>query len=734
MAGNDDFAAKAAEAAAAAESAVGVIERLNAAMGADTAAAALAAAAGSSLAQAKRALAAESSAAAAAVKAESAAQAAAAREVVAAAKSAATEQAAAARTSALAQAQAAREAQQAAKAAAREQASAARTAAQAVREAAREQEAAAQQVASAQRAAAQQVKQAAQVQQAAMRAAAQAAREQAAAVDEAQRPMHDFGQSLTDSAGAAARVPGPIGAIQDALSKLGPEGQAAAVGLGVATAAITAMTAAILGGMAAAISIVQTRAALLATFSALGGGAVQGKATFEMVERLGQSLPYTTDQVSKWAASMQQAGVQGRQLESAVKAIAAAEALTAASGGGGADAAERMMKALAEGGSGATKQLKLIQTGGAKANKTLADMGLQTKDVAAAMGMTEAKFKTAKVGADAMAKAIEKALQAKGKGPLDAMATTLPVMLGKLKDGFLSLFDGLGPQVQKLMAAIKSLFGEFNKGGAITNATKPLVQSVFSTLITWATKAVTMIHGAFQQIVIAILKARIALDPVIKKFRELSQNKDLLMGLKIVFALIGAAISVVVFIVTSLAKAFLAVAAFVIGAAVAIMMGIGKMGNMVQAGINKVKAAIKGFSFPSLAAAAGNMITSFIAGITGKIGSVVAAMLGMGKAAGNALKSALGIASPSKVAVAAAGNVTGSFSDKIDSGKKDTQASFDNLVKPPPPPPGKGGGKKDGGGGGRVFNFNNCNFGGATLETIREMMTAVLDEEGRASE
>jgi len=553
-------------------------------------------------------------------------------------------------------------------------------------------------------------------------------------LDAGGKGLGGFGDAATQVGGKLASMGGPLGSVQSGLAKLGPYGLAAAAALAVLTVAITATVGALVAMAAAAIQVVQTRAALLATFSALGGGAAQGRATLEMVERLGEKLPFTTDKIAEWAKSLQSAGLQGKSLEHAVKAVAAATALMGDSGG---VAAQNLIEKLAEGGKGADAMLKQIQQGAGRSNKLLAEMGLMSRDVAKALGKTPEEMKKAKVSADDMRKAIETALRAKGGGALEQLGSTFPVIIAKAKEGLLSLFDKLGPSVAPFMAAIKSLFGEFSKGGNAIKILKPIVTDVFSTLFSWATRAVTFIHDGFQQLEIVGLKVAIALAPIINAIRRFAASENFIRGLKVAFVLLGAAIAIAVLPLIVLGAAVV----IVIGLFVALVAGAiylaGVIGGAVTGAFARIKAAVASFKLPNLAAAARNMVASFIAAISAGIGSVVQAMASMGSAAKGALFRALGIASPSKVAVEAAANVTTSFADTVDAGKPKTQAAFAGMVKDA----GKQAPGKSGGGSGKGGALERLASAVEKLAAsmgdspgFKELLTLALDEAAREAE
>lgn len=550
-----------------------------------------------------------------------------------------------------------------------------------------------------------------------------------------------------DELGRFTQAAGPLDGVGQSIAALGPYGAAAAAGIKVLAAATMIVVGTLLAMSAAAIDVVQQRAALLATLSALSSGGPAGQRTLEMVEQLGVALPFATAKIETWAKSLMSAGIQGKELESAIKATAAATAIMGESGGA---AAEKLIKQLAEGGAGASKMIKSITEGGAKSNRLLADMGLQAKDVAAQLGMTPEQMAKARVSAVDMGHAIERALSQKGAGPLEALGSTFPVILQHAKEGLLSLFDGLGPAVAPFMAAVKSLFAEFNRGGAATNGIKPIITSLFSTLFGWATRAVTAIHGivsaftgtgeggsaagkvlkgVWDRVVATFWTVATAVQPIISAFKAILSNATVLTGLKAIFVGLAVVVGLVVL-------PFLAIVAVI----ALVVAGIGLAVGYIAAGIAFVLGAViglaadvwgalSGFVSGALDAASG-FVGGLVDGITAGAGAVVDAVKGLASSALGAFTSAFGIHSPSTVMLEhGEDNIAGAAASGVEAGTPRVERAMAKLG--PTVGTGAQGGNGKGGaqGGERTITFNNCTFGEVKEETFRAWMARYLDEE-----
>lgn len=564
--------------------------------------------------------------------------------------------------------------------------------------------------------------------------------------------MNSFAGLASGSQSAQETVNG----LADMLGALGPEGKAAAEAIKMVTAVIFGLVNAMVAGAEAAIAITQERDKLKSTFDALSKGGKGGQATVDMLDKLAQKLPFTTQQLGEMAKGLAAAGLQGKDLEEGVKAIAAATALMGEQGG---KAAEEFIKKLAVGGEGATQFMKAIQSGSGEATKMLSDMGLRIEDVASAAGMTVDQFKKAKMSAADMQKAMEKALQKKGKGPLEDMALTFPVMIAKLKEGFFSLFEKLGPAVKPFMKAIKELFGLFGKGGGIMGGLQGVVTKVFTVIFGWATRVVGAVKEVIQGFMGAgksgstfnkigegiktlwnSLKAVFgtlvtALTPVIGALKAIFANAMVLNGIKTIFKVIAVVIGVVIVVIAAVVAAFIFLAA-TITAAIAATYGavLGLVGVIADFASQAID-ALSGWASGAMAAAS-NFISGLVDGITGGAGAVIAAITGIASGAVGAFKAALGIASPSKVMMQMGDHTTSGLAGGIENGTDavaEASKGMGAAVTDGASDGASGGkGKGAGGKGGITVNIESgaiqiSGASGDVLELTEEAVTAIFE-------
>lgn len=451
-----------------------------------------------------------------------------------------------------------------------------------------------------------------------------------------------------------------------ALSKLGPEGQAAGAAIEALGAVASATVGTLTTLMGTAIEVTERVSLMRAALEGLTGGAAAGAAAGKQIEALADALPFAKAQTQAWATSLLQVGVAGNQLAAQVKAIAAAQALTAVTGGQGGAAAQAMFTRLAMGGKATEAFMKQVHEGGRVAAKMLAEMGLNIKDLGGELAVS-------KMNAQQFGDAVTRALQSRGSKALDVLGDGWTNIVTKAREGLLSLFTGI--ETGPFMKAVKGLFGEFSKGGVAINLLKPIFSSVFNTLFSWAEKATRAIHRGFLLVVIGALTAYIAMRPVIEAAKRIASNAIALAALKTVlmgiagalvaialpFILIGAGIVVVMGLVAALAAGFIMLVDAVLS-----------LGSSVLAAFTAAYAAATG--------AGGSIVDGLIAGVVAGAGAFVAALSGLASQGLAKFKSIFGIASPSKVMLEhGEKNIAGAAATGIDRGSDKVDASMANL-------------------------------------------------------
>ena len=515
-----------------------------------------------------------------------------------------------------------------------------------------------------------------------------------ASVDKISDSSNKMKSAVDSTASSASKA---TGAWTDFASQVG------LVKMGIQTAIRVAESA--VGAFAGLISITQERAKLEMTFAALGGGAAQGKKVVAMVDELASKLPFATDQLGKWTKGFMAAGLQGAQLKSAVVSVANATAYMGEEGGA---AVEKMISKLAAGGKTAQGMIKQVTEGGPKSATLLKEMGLQSKDLAEALGTTPDKLKSMTLNANQLQTALAKALAKKGKDPIEEMSLTWPAMIAKLKDGFFSLFEGL--PIKPLMKEISSLFGEFSRGKGVMGVLKGAIQGALGKVIQLATQGIGMLHSSLPTIIVVlgkigaifsfafgiaygiVMKVVNAFKPLAAHIMKVATAGSSIKGftqiwkaLSVVLGMAGTGFSVMISIVSALIDPMVSLAGFllqVVGAfAEAIMPILNFASTLYTSVAGAIQNAITALTSmgPKAWEAAGNFVQGWIDGIAAGVGPAIEVVSGLVSKVLGTFKAMLGIHSPSAVMFGIAGHMVSGLTGGLDAGTKHAEKSSAKL-------------------------------------------------------
>lgn len=465
--------------------------------------------------------------------------------------------------------------------------------------------------------------------------------------------------------GAMSKLPGPLGEaaqgaknfldnVQQIAQSMGP----VAAAVYVAIVAITALGKAVYEFMSFAVQATQEKDALRETFNALGEGADAGQKTLDMLEEMSTKLPFTTDQLAKWGKGLMAAGLHGEALEHAIKAVASAQAIM---GESGAAAAQNLIQKFEE--AAATGAKVTINPG---LLKKLASAGVSASALAAELGVAPEKLNKMSLDATKLGDAMKDALIKKGKGALEGLGLTWDSIKAKFMEGFGDAFEDLGEVVKPFMQALKSLFGEFNKGSHAAGDFKSGVVGALTVMFTAATKVVNFIHLGFLKLYAVFLRVKIAVAPIASALGKLVPAgtaawilANIFKAVVVVAGILGAAIAVVVATLALLAA------------------GVGLVWAALGAIIGVVIEAVSALGDLASGAwdAAGAFISGLVGGIQSGVGAVVDAVKGLASSAVGALKGALGIHSPSAVGIGISTNLTDSVANTMNDNAGDVHAA-----------------------------------------------------------
>lgn len=448
----------------------------------------------------------------------------------------------------------------------------------------------------------------------------------------------------------------------------------------VAEKAFEAVKDAILELPQAAIEATEQVERLTEVFGALSEGAGDnsreaGEAVFAMVRKLSQELPSSERDIQRWTQTLMAAGVTDMtQLEGSLRATAGAEALVA---GGG----ERVQSLLG--------RLFEMSEKGSKLRfnaQQLVGTGVTQSELLRQLGMTNEAFERAKkagtlTGAN-IADAIVKVLGEKARGPLEAQMSELPTIIEKKgKEAFSHLLEGL--DLAPLSNSLKDFFSIFDLANPSGQAMKEGIGGAMQFVVNLMGDGIRIGKDLFLHMVIWALEAAIAVKSFAKHWEEW---KPIVLG---VAAAIATALSPSIILMT---VGFIEWAVSASAAAVATiaatwpLLAIAAAVGLVAFGIVKLIQHwddVKNF-FTTIGAAAvdagKSLIDGFVHSIADGVDRVVNAAKKVGSAAVGALKSLLGIASPSRVMYELGAHVSEGMALGVESGADRVQDAHETLM------------------------------------------------------
>jgi len=266
----------------------------------------------------------------------------------------------------------------------------------------------------------------------------------------------------------------------------------------------------------------------------------------------------------------------------------------------------------------------------------------------------------------------------------------LTAQAGQFKQNIGTLFGGLN--IDPALTGLQKLVALFDENTAAGSAIKFLFESVFQPLINQAENASTVIEAFVLGFLIGMTKLYIAIKPAIKAVSEFFGMHD--PSLTDTLAAVTKAAEYLAPVIALMAAVFVA-GAVAVGATVAVFLALQVAVYAVVAALIYVGAVIVSSVYDAfmkvsnylqsidLSTIGMNILQGLANGITGAASFVVDAVSNAVKGAIKSAKSALGIASPSKV-FAEIGVFTGEgMAMGLDDSAEQVQSSMADMVAPP---------------------------------------------------
>lgn len=426
-----------------------------------------------------------------------------------------------------------------------------------------------------------------------------------------------------------------------AMSALGPEVKAVAIAVTAAIAAIVAFGYAIFAALRGVAKLTESRRQLLATFAAIEDGQKHTGALAAMLDKLGQKLPFTVEEMSKWALIMTNAGIKDiPTLESATKAAAASAAILGDESGAAGQKIADLHVQIAD-------AIRLKQ-GLGDLTTMLRGTGTSAEDVARLMGITVQQLKNMAASGKnlkVIGAYIDESLIQKGKGAVINMSLTWDNLLKKAHENFATLFNGVAdsPGFKAFLAALQNLLLIFSRQAGSGKAMQTGITGAFNAIFNVAAKVITWLHVKLLELATAAVRFYISLFPTLKTIKNLWNEYKGAEKLQLVLSGIGVVISLIAKGMWNLARPFVYAFGIAVAFGTAVLGVVGIVSKAWEAIGKKLgewkDAAVK---------AAKDFITGLIDGISKGAKDVVSTVANLGKSSVSAFGDSIDAHSPSR--------------------------------------------------------------------------------------
>lgn len=518
--------------------------------------------------------------------------------------------------------------------------------------------------------------------------------------DHVSQPANAAAKAMGEASSSAQGLSSHMNQLQEATGHATEGAHGAGVGFGELIPEIAGAELAIEGAKKAFEFFSETGKELIATaieaseqvqhltevFGALSGAGEEGageagKAIFAMTRQIASQLPQSEATIQSWTRSLMAAGVTDMtRLQESLRATAGAEALV--EGGG-----EKVRSILARLNEASVKGTKL------RFNVSqLEGTGITEEELLKHLGMTPRAFELARkngqITGTQIADAMVAVLGEKAKGPLEGQMGELATVTTKAKDAFLHLFDGVEPK--PLVDGLREFFSVFDAANPSGKVIRDTIGGAFNFIFRVAGTVFVWLKNAFLHLMIWGLQAALFVKPLIASFKEWFQQHDglniLMTSLKGLGIILGS-VAAFFILVTGTAIAFGAAVNIAFGVIIAAVVGgVGYIVGLVP----RAGEALGDLAFHAVEAAKG-FVDGLVNGIKNGVGLVVDAVKNMGKGAWNALKSTLGISSPSKLMFEAGMHTSEGFAGGIAAGTGSVEDSSSRMSAAAVPRAGVGG-------------------------------------------
>lgn len=456
--------------------------------------------------------------------------------------------------------------------------------------------------------------------------------------------------ALSNMAEQAGQLSPKLGGIVSKLQSFGKAGGPIAA----VVALVVALTAAVIaaGVALARFALMAADAARNAMLLRLGAaGSVAGAKELEAsISRVQDATGAAKEQVSGLALELRRAGLQGQGLEASMEAVTLATQVMGQQAGstiqGLIDRAIPLKRAW-------LSPLELRGTGLAFADvaRSLA------KHMGISVGQASAALKDGRVKIEDFTAALQGAAKVRFGDIAKAQALSLTSQFQRAKERLAALFSGIN--LEPLLGALKQVLDLLSETSATGKFLKILFTGLFQPAINGASKFAPLIKGFILGLTLVAVELTMVFLELALVFKRTFGDSKLLKnvdGMKIAFyaGVIVAGLLIGVLMLLAAVFTILAGTMFLVSLPLILILAafaaIAAAAIFVATAIDEgLDAALEAFGLADFAGAIGDVIDGIVTGIEDGVGSVVDAFKNLAGKGEDAFKSALGIASPSKV-------------------------------------------------------------------------------------
>lgn len=499
----------------------------------------------------------------------------------------------------------------------------------------------------------------------------------------------ETGGGLQELLGTAQAAGGPLGTLAGRASQLGSVlGKAGAAGAALLLAA--ALVAVVAGIAIAAVALASfgfhaadaARSSRL-LLEAAAGSAAAGAALGAQLEAVAGRVALARGQLEEMALSLARARLAGRALESAFSSVATATAVMGSAAGS-------KLQGIAE----QAARTRRFVLGAFDLDGT----GLKIADVAGALakrlgisfGAAVAAIQNWRVRVEDGLQALDDAVQAKFGKVAKAQLLGLGFQLQRARENFGRLFSGV--KIDAFLEGLQSVLALLDQSTASGRALKAIAEGLLNPLFAALARTAPYARAFFQGLVIGALLLTIVVLRAKKALTEVfgGESKSNIDGIKLAVyggvAALGLFVGSLVGLAALVALAFAPLALSLVGIAAAVLLllspllVVGAAAYGLYVAFQAAYDAISGLDFGEIAT---GLISGLVGGIQAGVGLVAEAVQGLASTVMGTLRSALGIASPSKVFDVYGRFTTKGFAKGIEGGTPEVESAVRGLVSLP---------------------------------------------------